>query len=483
MPRPGVLLLCVACQPEPHRPPPWAPAPTDTAAPEGEVPLAADGWGACATVRSLRAVSPYSEVAVVEAAAAADGSDLVLAYEHLVVLVDGTDVLALKPLGEAAHALVRRRDDGGFAWALPLDGTSQAAILGVGPAPDGGAYLVGTGDALTSFPDGLPVGGAGEADAFVARVGGDGQLQWVRTLGSAGEDQLAALAPLPDGGVAVAGALGGEATVDGVPLAVEGMVNPLLARYGPDGDLAWALTVPGAAGVVGSAAYDTVHDEIVALGTLSGEGTAVFGAGTPAERRIEPGLVDTFVARFGPDGAFHDLTVSGSSVRGQALALAPDGAALAGGSLFGVSTFARGEPGALTLPTGGDDWFARFEPDGRLGWLDELRGDAVVRRAAALPDGRVAVLLAYTDEVTLGAGDDRVRLVAGSSHGGAVVVDTAEGALACALPLQGDVDPTALAARPDGGLEVAGTFWDEVGAGTDTLQAILPQAFQLTLDP
>ena len=95
--------------------------------------------------------------------------------------------------------VARLSADGALVWLTQFGVTGTAdRAYGMTAAPDGGAYLAGyTKGAL----DGA---NAGDKDSFVARVGADGTLSWVRQLGGAGEDKAFGMAA-DSGGVFVVG--------------------------------------------------------------------------------------------------------------------------------------------------------------------------------------------------------------------------------------------------------------------------------------
>ncbi|MBX2800843.1 MAG: hypothetical protein KTR31_24390, partial [Myxococcales bacterium] len=79
-------------------------------------------------------------------------------------------------LGEYATTLLGGLHDGTVVWSRTLQGTTQAALTRIDHGPDGGVYVGGRGDTLSTFADGRVIGGAGESDAFVARLDTEGDV-------------------------------------------------------------------------------------------------------------------------------------------------------------------------------------------------------------------------------------------------------------------------------------------------------------------
>ena len=78
--------------------------------------------------------------------------------------------------------------------------------------------------------------GAGEADGWIIRAGADGEKQWDRTFGAAGEDKFQTVTQVPGGGGVV---IAGYTTVDG-----KGQ-QAWIMQLGPDGGRRWARSFGG----------------------------------------------------------------------------------------------------------------------------------------------------------------------------------------------------------------------------------------------
>ncbi|TAJ17260.1 MAG: hypothetical protein EPO68_09755 [Planctomycetota bacterium] len=151
-----------------------------------------------------------------------------------------------------------------------------------------------------------------------------------------------------------------------------------VARFGGDGELDWALALPHAVpGADGQGAVTHVtrlsNGEFAVAGTFTG--TVAFGLPAAIAKTASPGGVDAFVASITVGGALNWIeTIGGAGADVQVHGLAGlDGGAVAIAIEHrnGAIEFAPGTPGAITLPA--PDPFrafalATFASDGALFW-------------------------------------------------------------------------------------------------------------------
>ncbi len=177
--------------------------------------------------------------------------------------------------------LARFLPDGTKRWVRQLG--SGENTIGAYVAVDGlgGVYL--TGNTRGSLPGEV---GAGEADAFVAKYNVEGDLQWVRQLGTEGDDFAFGIAARSDGGVFITGFVSGA-----LPNQQHlGKSDVFVAHYQPDGSLAWLSQFGSSQLDVGRVIKLDQNDRIVVAGftegsisgqlTLGGKSAFVVGFGT-----------------------------------------------------------------------------------------------------------------------------------------------------------------------------------------------------------
>ena len=156
-------------------------------------------------------------------------------------------------------------------------------------------------------------------------------------------------------------------------LIAGGFADIFIARFNPDGTLAWAKSALGS--------DNADHSYEVAASSdgsnwISGEfdGFMIFGQGEPGQRTlISSGDQDVFVAKHNGDGSFAWASRGGGTGNDEARSTerSPNGSILVAGNFMGSAVFGEGEPGQITLTSrGGDEeiFLASYNEDGTLAW-------------------------------------------------------------------------------------------------------------------
>lgn len=256
-------------------------------------------------------------------------------------------------------------------FIVPYSAAGEAASV---------ATISGMGDfvgkAVASYSDGaFVVAGTytcGDAEKGIGgvalKLSSTGDLAWMVTFDSAGEDSINGVAALGDGGCIAAGVLAGNAliedatndqTVDGI-----GGTDALLARISGTGAVTW-VRVEGGAGDDCAYALSALSDGTCAV-TGSFCGAATFGCGTADACDVDcEGEDDTFTARYSAAGALAAVYTSGGTLSdiGFGVGILGDGAMLTGGRFRGTATFGEGADNETSLTSPGHcDWFvARYD--------------------------------------------------------------------------------------------------------------------------
>lgn len=249
---------------------------------------------------------------------------------------------------------------GGSALELPL-----------GLAVDGAGHLAVAGLVIGEVID----GSADPGQALVVKLSPGGETEWIRQLGSTGQDLASAVAFDRDGNVLVAGVV---ATGLG-DLATAGGSDAFVVKLDPAGGLLWARLIgtpaPDSAGAV---AVDRAGNVLVA-GTTSG---ILDGPGGP-------GSSHAFAAKLAPDGTTDWIRQLGTSqeVYGRGVAADAAGNVVLAGEVYGTL------PGALSA--GRSDLFvARFDPRGAPGRIRQLGSSSDDQLRALAMDGAGNLYLA-----------------------------------------------------------------------------------------
>jgi hypothetical protein len=301
------------------------------------------------------------------------------------------------------------------------------------------------------------------------------------------------VATLPDGSCVVVGSFAGSATFGvGEPgettlvaAGGEADIDVFLARFAPDGTLAWARRAGGPNGERCDAVAAHPSGELVAAGIFFSSTT--LGAGEPGETTLasEDGGFCGFVAAFTADGRLRwAARVEGDAVP-SAVARFDDGSCAVAGSFTGTATFGPGEPGATVLvaaegvgtPGRHDAFLARFGPQGGLLWAKRAGGgdNDFVSTLVALEDGSCVAGGVYRDLATFGPGEPGETVLGEEGQEGRLYVARlrADGTLEWVVTAEPAYAPDAypystvsgIARGPDGSLLVTGQAIGDVWFG------------------
>jgi hypothetical protein len=368
--------------------------------------------------------------------------------------------------GSDRHGFVAKLGpNGDYRWSVPMVGPGSAGY-DVAVDPAGNVYVVGLCDGAVAI-GGTAVTCNAVSDVLVLKLDPDGAVLWARGYGGTGGDAGRAVAVMPDGGIAVVGAIAGAVDLGGGPLASAGGLDVFVALYDADGnhlasksfgsagdDDAWAVAVDAAGNL-----------------TLAGTFRGSFNLFAPAVA-CDPDCPDAWIAQLGPG-----LAVSWAQAwRGPGaqriydIASAPDGNLLVAGSfetsLLLPSETLNGQPDddlflAKLSPTGADDVWDHTISAADLG---QQRATSV----AVAPDGSITLggyfqtTLALTGVPALTGSGERNRFVARFAPDG-TALQARSFVLGSAQSNPLDVVPgwVALAVDP-GGFPLLGSFFDGV---------------------
>jgi len=188
------------------------------------------------------------------------------------------------PNGGGEDIVVAQYDEeGDLQWSEQLSRVGDQCHGGAQLAPtiEGGVYIPGATEGDLGGPS------AGLVDAFLARYDRDGNVQWIRQMGSSGYDYAEAVAPDGSGGVYVTGYTNGSL---GAPVAG---FDAWLARFDSAGNQLWVRQF-------GTTGNDTASS-ISAVEHGRG-GVYIGGKTTGSFGGPHVGAADGWVARFSKDG-------------------------------------------------------------------------------------------------------------------------------------------------------------------------------------
>ncbi len=309
--------------------------------------------------------------------------------------------------------------DGNLIWAKRAGGTYFETGYAITTISDDSTVVTGsfTGSALfgQGEPNEIVLIHTGQGDIFIARYNPDGSLAWVKQAGGTDGDSGRGITSLSDNSTVVTGyfwisATFGQGEPNETVLNSGGYCDIFVARYNPDGSLAWAKQAGG-----------IEHDKGYSIAALSDNSTvvtgyfyssAIFGKGEPNETVLNSGgYCDIFVARYNPDGSLEWAKRAGGIYHngGYGITALSDNSTVVTGSFTGSTTFGKGEPNETILNSAGnyDIFIARYNPDGSLAWVRQAsttfngRGLSIT----TLSDNSTVVTGFFADSATFGPGE------------------------------------------------------------------------------
>jgi hypothetical protein len=145
----------------------------------------------------------------------------------------------------ALDLVIARFDAGGkHVWSKRVGNPFNEKPGGLAVDPAGGIVITGSFDKDVDFL-GTPILSKGESVIFVARLGGDGALAWVKTYGAEREDAGFGVAVDAAGTAVVTGWFEGKVDFGGGPLAGKGYHDVFVLRLARDGAYRGAIRFGG----------------------------------------------------------------------------------------------------------------------------------------------------------------------------------------------------------------------------------------------
>ncbi|HAB17606.1 MAG TPA: SBBP repeat-containing protein [Verrucomicrobiota bacterium] len=368
--------------------------------------------------------------------------------------------------------LAKYDGEGNFLWAKQAGGSFSEYAYGIAVDGAGNSYVTGQyGSDPATFGAGEPnqtalagIGGNNGQDIFIAKYDTNGQLQWAKSAGGRTGNVGAGIALDPVGNSYVVGRYTSTSTFGPGEPNETVLVGPLggseeifVAKFGPDGNLAWVRSGLGQA----------EHDQgtaiaVDAAGNSYATGTyrsiAPFGGQLNQTQIDNGGAEDVFIVKHDTNGNQQWVTMAvgpnGEFARG--IAVDSEGSAYITGYGF-YMTFGAGEPNEKTLGGIGqnDVFLAKYATDGLLQWVrfdggtGDDRGQAIAFAADA-----IHVVGRFGQTATFGAGEPNETAL--TFAGGSDIF------VAKFLPTGGTTQPATFAGfglRPNGNpeLRISGT--------------------------
>lgn len=293
---------------------------------------------------------------------------------------------------------------GNFVWAKRLGGALNDTAWAV--ASDGGDHIVVVGG-FTNTADFDPGDGvfdltsaSNDPDGFIAKVGGDGHLEWAKRIGGPNIDYAVAAAIGSDGSVTTVGFFSDTIDADPGPgtldLTAAGWMDVFVCRLDGAGNLVWARGFGGDdADIPTGVALDETGAVYIA-GRFGG--TVDFDPGPGASNLTSVGLDDVFVSKLDTSGSFVWARGMGGVSTDLPWGIAVDRAhhVYTTGAFSGSADF---DPGAAAFPltatsSESDGFVSKLDAAGRFLWAKQLGGGDFDEGVSMALDGNGDLIIA-----------------------------------------------------------------------------------------
>jgi len=262
----------------------------------------------------------------------------------------------------------------------------------------GNIYMAGYFSGTATFGD-RPLVSHGDSDAYLAKFGPKGRLEWIVQAGGTSSDEATDVAFDAKGNVYMVGWFINSATfqsANGESTTVNGYINEniFLAKYSPAGLLLWLrtggnpVTYDGNQRAWGLALNPTTESIYL---TGFAEGTTLFSTTTgPNQPVAGPDFWHWYLVKYDTEGNFHwGVTNSGEpNSIGYKVALDRQENVYSVGWFDGSTTFASMDGTSQTInPFGGEDGFlAKYDRHGDLRWVNHLGSNLAYSTNLAVSD-------------------------------------------------------------------------------------------------
>jgi hypothetical protein len=304
--------------------------------------------------------------------------------------------------------------NGTLAGAKRVGGIWQDVGYGIASYTDGSCVVTGSFSGTATFGEGEPgettlhAGVLFQDNIFIAKYNPNGTLAWAKQAGGPYLDYGYGIASYADGSCVITGSISETATFgEGEPGETTLHANIFIAKYNANGTLAW---VKGAGEGYGNSIASYADGSCVVTGDFYE--TATFGEGEPGETNlVSAGIHDIFIAKYNANGTLAGAKRAGGtdSDYGFGIASYADGSCVVTGSFSETATFGEGEPGEASLISAGyDDIFiAKYNANGTLAWAKRVGNTDFDggNGIASYADGASVVTGKFEGTITFGEGE------------------------------------------------------------------------------
>ncbi|TET37578.1 MAG: hypothetical protein E3J72_05595, partial [Planctomycetota bacterium] len=302
-----------------------------------------------------------------------DGSSVVTGFFQVTATFgnasEGNEEI-LSAVGGDDIFIAKYNPDGTLNWAKRAGGSGVDYAHAISALPDGSAIITGQFEVTATFGPGetneTDLVSAGTFDMFIAKYYSPppppdpGMLVWAKQAGGTGNDEGYDVSTLPDGSAFVTGWFQGTATFGNasegneITLTSAGASDVFIAKYNPDGTLAWAKSAGGGNSDYGQGISALSDGSVFVTGMFGVAGTtATFGNASEGNEIVltSAGNYDMFIAKYNPDGtlAWAKSAGGGGGDASWGISALSDGSAIVTGQFDTTATFGNASEGNETI--------------------------------------------------------------------------------------------------------------------------------------
>lgn len=307
--------------------------------------------------------------------------------------------------GGGKDPFVAKLDKNGVvAWAKALNGSQDGFAEAVAVDENGDVLVGGRFRGSLDVGAAMPFNAGGE-DGFVVKLNAQGAHVWSKQIADSGsqDQEIGAVAFDGLGNAFATGRARGNIDFGAGVVMSHGNYDVVLAKYAPDGTLAWGdLYGDNSDGQTGTALRGDAEGNVYVAGRLTGSLQFPQGPILAAY-----GTADAFVAKLDGGGVAHWAQHFGgfpTDTVAESVAFDPFGnVLLCGATLSGTLPFG-GTADPLQNKGGFDGWIAKLDPTGKAIWASTLGGPNNDRCWSVAASGaKVIVTGEFENTVPLGS--------------------------------------------------------------------------------
>ncbi len=304
----------------------------------------------------------------------------------------------LPNLGNTDGLIVKVGANGNYLWAKSLSGSGDDLISHTKIDEQGNIYVAGEHSQTASFDGTQNVNNAGK-NAFIAKINGNGNLVWQRSIGNDLEVDFNDVAVDGSGNLYGFGEFAGTLNLDGITLTSTGTRNIFVVKFDSSGVAQWAKKM-GRQFDNGLRIWVNTVGECSIAGDFLGQ--IIIGTDTLKSK----GLSDAFVARLDLQGNPLWAKSFGGTQTDNCLAITGDAA---NNIYVSAVFFETVNLGTSTLTSHGkwDILVAKFSDQGTNLWATSFGGSDNDRSndVELDPQGNLLVTGWYQDTMRVGSSD------------------------------------------------------------------------------